>query len=54
MEAGKNGVGSEWKRGRGRKREADKGSERQNLGDNIKWRGLRIDHRKRQPSLSNK
>jgi hypothetical protein len=53
MEAGKNGVGSEWKRGRGRKREADKGSERQSLGENLKQRGLRNDGWKRHLSIYN-
>jgi hypothetical protein len=31
-------------RERERKREADEGSERWSLGDNLKWRGLRNDH----------
>ncbi len=51
-EAGRNRAGSEWKRERKRKREADKGGERQSLGENLKWCGLRNDHRKRHLSIS--
>jgi hypothetical protein len=50
--AGRNRVGSEWKRERKRKREADKGGERQSLGENLKERGLRNDHSKRYLSIS--
>jgi len=40
-EAGKNRVQNRKERGRGRKREADKGSRRQSIGENWKWCGLR-------------
>ncbi len=51
-EAGKNRVGSKWKRER--ERGADYGSERQSLGENLKWRGLRNDLLKRHLSIPNK
>jgi hypothetical protein len=40
-EAGKNRVWNRQERGRGRNREADKGSRRQSIGENRKQRGLR-------------
>jgi hypothetical protein len=51
-EAGRNRAGSEWKRERKRKREADKGGERQSLRENLKEHGLRNDHCKRYLSIS--
>ncbi len=41
MEAGKNGAGHWQERGRERKREVDKGSRRQSIGENWKRRWLR-------------
>jgi hypothetical protein len=56
MELGKNRVGSKWKRGRERKREAGHGRERerQSLGENQKQRGLINDRWKRHLRISNK
>jgi hypothetical protein len=53
MKAGKNRVGSNWKRGRERKREADYGSERWSIGENHKQSGLINDRWKRHLSISN-
>jgi hypothetical protein len=53
METGKNGVGSKQKRGR--EKEISRLREQvMYLGENLKWRGLRNDHRKRHLSISNK
>ncbi len=41
IKAGKNGVGNKQESGRERKRETDKGSKRQSIGENRKWLGLR-------------
>jgi hypothetical protein len=54
MEAGKNRAGSKLKRGRERKRKADKGSRRWSVGENQKWYGLRNDRWKRHLSFSNR
>ncbi len=43
IKAGKNRVGSKRKKEKERQREADKGSERQSVGENKKWCGLRND-----------
>ncbi len=53
MEAGKNRVGSNGKTGRERKREADYGSERWQIGENHKQSGLINDRWKRHLSISN-
>ncbi len=50
-EAGENRVGSRRKRENERQREADKGSERQSIEVNMKWRGLRNDSWKRTPEF---
>jgi hypothetical protein len=51
MEAGKNRVGSKQKRGKERNR-LERERERWNIGENLKWHGLRNNPGKRHLSIS--